>query len=294
MVCLNSLTPEQRRALREADVIVASPGRLLDHMRRGHGRFDQLQALVLDEADRMLDMGFMPDVTAILARLPRKRQTLLFSATIPPAILSLAREHQHDPAMVEIAKSVAPAAGIRHAVYPVQENYKRLLLVRLLGDVTLGLRQVLVFVSQRDRAEALHFSLDMRDIPCVALHSDRRQRERDRAMERFRSGEVRVLVATDLAQRGLDVESISHVINYDVPRGPEEYVHRVGRTARAEAQGDAFTFVSIAEEHQMRSIERALGLTLPRITLPDFDYGPVRPLAPGTVATSRRRRRRRR
>ncbi len=281
----------QKQALTTGvDLIVATPGRLLDHIRRGHARFDGLQALVLDEADRMLDMGFMPDVLRILERLPRKRQTLLFSATMPPAILSLAREYLHEPMMVEVAKPATVASGIRHAVYPIQENYKLSLLVRLINDPALGLRQCLVFVSMRNRAEKVKFGLEIRGVPCGTLHSDRAQKERDQALQAFRDGKMRVLVATDLAQRGLDVENITHVINYDVPRNSEEYVHRVGRTARADAVGDAFTFVSIEDEPAMRSIEHQLNQSLPRVTLPDFDYGPIKPIT-GPVTSMRRRRR---
>jgi len=280
----------QRRALLDGvDLIVATPGRLLDHMRRGHAKFTRLEALVLDEADRMLDMGFMPDVLRILERLPKHRQTLLFSATMPPAIVTLAREHQRDPIMIEVARPATPAAGIRHAVYPVEEGYKLALLMRLLAQPEM--RQVLVFVGRRDRAEKVKFGLDIRGVNAAALHSDRNQKQRDGALDHFRRGEVRVLVATDLAQRGLDVENISHVINYDVPRTTEEYVHRVGRTARAEAVGDAFTFASFAEEPQMRAIERTLGQPLPRVILPDFNYGPIRPSAQPFTPPPRRRRR---
>jgi ATP-dependent RNA helicase RhlE len=264
---------QQKRALQgAADIIVATPGRLLDHIRRGHWRAEGIHALVLDEADRMLDMGFMPDVLQILSRLPKKRQTLLFSATMPPAILSLARDQQKDPVMVEIMKVQQAAVGIRHAVYPVHESSKLNLLVRLLQEPSI--RQALVFVSMKRKAGDVETWLRYRNISCAPLHSDLGQRDRDKAMERFRNGEVRVLVATDLAQRGLDVENISHVINFDVPRSAEEYVHRVGRTARAGAEGDAFTFVGLGEEESMRSIEHKLGLNLPRVTLPDFDYGP--------------------
>ncbi len=281
----------QRQALHGgADLIVATPGRLLDHMRRGHSRMEALSALVLDEADRMLDMGFMPDVLKIIERLPKKRQNLLFSATMPPPILSLARQVQRDPLMIEIAKSQTAAPGIRHAVYPVHDSYKLPLLLRLLGDASMG--QVLVFVGMRRKAEEVEYSLKVRNVSVAALHSDLNQRQRDQALEKFRAGQVRVLVATDLAQRGLDVENITHVINYDVPRGAEEYVHRVGRTARAGAEGDAFTFVSISEESNMRSIEHQLKLTLPRVTLPDFDYGPWGALVGFKPPPPLRRRRR--
>ena len=282
--------PQKRALLGGADFIVATPGRLLDHVRRGHSRFDGLHALVLDEADRMLDMGFMPDVLKILERLPKKRQSLLFSATMPPPILSLARDYLHDPIMVEIAKVQTAAAGIRHAVYPVHETYKLPLLVRLLQDPAMG--QVLIFVSMRRRADDVQMSLKIRNISCAALHSDLSQRDRDKALESFRNGSVRVLVATDLAQRGLDVENITHVINFDLPRGSDEYVHRVGRTARAGAVGDAFTFVSISEESQMRSIEHELKLALPRVTLPDFDDGPWGALVGFKPPPPLRRRRR--
>ncbi|HXG60395.1 MAG TPA: DEAD/DEAH box helicase [Planctomycetota bacterium] len=268
----------QTQALRGgADVIVATPGRLLDHMGRGHARFDRLQVLVLDEADRMLDMGFLPDLRRIVAKLPRNRQTLLFSATMPPEILGLVHEVLRDPVSVDVVgRRPAPAAGITHAVYPVAQSHKTALLTRLLREP--GMNMVLVFTRTKHRAERLADALQVRGFEVARMHGNRSQGQRESALASFREGEVQVLVATDIAARGLDIEAISHVINYDVPATPEDYVHRVGRTGRAQAVGDAFTLVAPEEEPAMRDIEKALGRTLPRVTLPDFDYGPMAPL----------------
>ncbi len=291
----------QTHALRTGcDVIVATPGRLLDHMHRGNAKFDRLQVLVLDEADRMLDMGFLPDLRRIVARLPRKRQTLLFSATIPPGIMSLAREVLHDPLSIDVGRAPMPAAGIRHAVYPVGQGYKTALLTHLLHGP--GMTSVIVFTRTKNRADRLADALQLRGFSIARIHGNRSQGQRDHALDLFREAKVQVLVATDIAARGLDIEGVSHVINYDVPGTAEDYVHRIGRTARAEAIGDAFTLVSLDEEARMRDIERSLGEPLPRVTRPDFDYGaftPPQPTAPKPAAVqglyhSRRPRPRRR
>jgi ATP-dependent RNA helicase RhlE len=262
----------QEHALRSGtDVIIATPGRLLDHMSRPYTRLGALEILVLDEADRMLDMGFLPDIRRILGRLPRKRQTLLFSATIPAAIAQLAREMMHDPVTINLERRSAPAAGIRQGVYPVARELKPALLVELLNRNLVA--DAIVFTRTKHRANRLAQFLERGGIDTGRIHGNRSQSQRTAALEGFKSGRHRILVATDIVSRGIDVESLGHVINFDVPADPDTYIHRVGRTARAEATGDAFTFVAPDEESDLRAIERALGKPLPRVTLPGFDYG---------------------
>jgi ATP-dependent RNA helicase RhlE len=261
----------QEHALRSgADVIVATPGRLMDHMRQPYAKFHGLQYLVLDEADRMLDMGFLPEIRRILRQLPAKRQTLFFSATMPPEIATLAREMCHDPAQIQMERKAAPATGITQAVYPVPQELKSALLAALLarGDM----RDTLVFTRTKHRANRLHEFLLRRKVSVERIHGNRSQAQRTAALEGFKSGRHQVLVATDIAARGIDVDTLGHVVNFDVPMVPEDYIHRVGRTARAGATGHAFTFVSPEEESQLRPIERAIGRALPRVTVPDFDY----------------------
>jgi ATP-dependent RNA helicase RhlE len=274
----------QTHALRSGfDLIIATPGRLLDHMNRGNARFDRLQVLVLDEADRMLDMGFLPDLRRIIQRLPKKRQTLFFSATMPPEIERLSREILHEAVSIDVGRRPTPAAGITHAVYPVAQNQKTSLLTLLLR--TPGLNSVLVFTRTKHRADRLADQLQARGFNVACIHGNRSQGQREKALEVFREGKATVLVATDIAARGLDIEDITHVINYDVPNTAEDYVHRIGRTARAEAVGDAFTLVAYEETAAMQEIEKALGKTLPRVTRPDFDYGPLTPrIVPTAVA----------
>jgi ATP-dependent RNA helicase RhlE len=252
----------QEKALRGGvDVIVACPGRLLDHMRQPWLRFDHLEVLVLDEADRMLDMGFLPDIRRILARLPERRQTMLFSATLPPPIVTLSRTLLSCPVRLGIERGASPATGIRHAVLSVPEEGKKELLLDVLGD---EVRNALVFTRTKHRANRLARYLEKAGIPCDRIHGNRSQPQRESALAAFKSGRIRVLVATDVASRGIDVEALSHVINFDVPNQPEDYVHRVGRTARAGATGEALTFVSPAEEGGLRAIERAVGRRIDR------------------------------
>ncbi|MBI4361789.1 MAG: DEAD/DEAH box helicase [Euryarchaeota archaeon] len=271
----------QEQALRGgAEIITATPGRLLDHMERGNTRFDQLEVLVVDEADRMMDMGFLPDLQRILSRLPRRRQTLLFSATMPPEILRLTGRILQDPVTVQIGERSAPAEGVTHAVYPVAAYLKTPLLLALLRRG--GMESVLVFTRTKHRADRLARALQGEGFRVAAIHSNRSQSQRVAALEGFRERRYHILVATDIAARGIDVENISHVINYDVPNMPEDYVNRIGRTARARAIGDAYSFVSPEEENDMRHIEQVLGEDLPRLTLPDFDYqASPPPRAPG-------------
>ena len=274
----------QEHALRSGvDVVVATPGRLLDHMERHNVDFRALQVLVLDEADRMLDMGFLPDVRRIVSALPRERQTLLFSATMAPEVEGLARSIMRDPVRISVSPPHRPPPKIRHEVYPVPQHLKTALLEELLGRE--DMMSVLVFVRTKRRADRVARQLHQAGVDVARIHGDRSQSQRETALEGFRSGRHQVLVATDVAARGLDVEGISHVINYDVPPVPTDYVHRVGRTARAEAEGEAITFVTPEDEADLRGIEKALGRTIPRVTLPDFDYrAPPPPKVHGPAA----------
>ena len=267
----------QERALRAGvEVLIATPGRLLDHMRQNQGRFDQIHTLVLDEADRMLDMGFLPDIKRIIARLPARKQTLLFSATMPPVIAKLAAEILRNPATVQVGRRSAPAVGITQAAYPVAEHLKGPLLQHLLRNTEMP--TVLVFTRTKHSAKRLTRAIAADGFAVAELHSNLTQAQRNRAMDKFRAGDIQILVATNIAARGLDVNHITHVISFDVPTVPEDYIHRIGRTARAEAEGDAFVLVSQPEERLLGKIERAIGQRLPRVTLPDFDYQQVAPV----------------
>jgi ATP-dependent RNA helicase RhlE len=260
----------QENALRAGvDIVTATPGRLLDHLRFDYFTLKGIEILVLDEADRMLDMGFMPDLRRILSHLPEKRQNLLFSATLEDEVLRLAKETLHDPVRIEVGR-VAPAAGITHAVYPVAQNLKTRLLLTLLRRTTVP--SALLFTRTKERADRLARALRAERLGVALIHGGREQQERLDSLNAFRCGKVQLLVATDVASRGLDIEGISHVINYDVPRSPDDYIHRSGRTARVDAHGEAFTFVAPDEEKEMDAIERAVGRPLPRVMLPDFDY----------------------
>jgi ATP-dependent RNA helicase RhlE len=268
----------QEKALRAGvEIVIATPGRLLDHMRLNQSRFDHLHTLVLDEADRMLDMGFMPDIRRIVARLPARKQTLLFSATMPPVIANLAKEifRNPGPTTINVGQRSAPAVGITQAAYPVADHLKTSLLRHLLRHTEMP--SVLVFTRTKRGAHRLARTIGADGFSVTELHSDLSQPQRNRAMEGFRRGDFQVLVATNIAARGLDVTHITHVISFDVPDVPDDYVHRVGRTARAEAEGDAFILVSPQEEKSLAQIERQIGLRLPRVTLPDFDYSQSRP-----------------
>jgi ATP-dependent RNA helicase RhlE len=262
--------PQEHAFRSGVDVIVATPGRLLDHFRQPYAKLAGLEVLVLDEADRMLDMGFLPDVRRVLKHLPARRQTFMFSATMPAPIVTLSREILSDPVMVDLQRKAAPAVGITQAVYPVSEELKAPLFLELLKRKEIG--NVIVFTRTKHRANRLADFLERNQMPVARIHGNRSQKQRTEALEGFRDGRYRVLVATDIVARGIDVEQLGHVVNFDVPNVPEDYIHRVGRTARAEATGDAFTFAAPQEEHDLRAIERAIGRSLPRITVPGFDY----------------------
>ncbi len=262
---------EQTRALRGgAEIIVATPGRLLDHMQRGHVDFRFLRILVLDEADRMLDMGFLPDVRRILSKLPRQRQTMLFSATMPPEVVQLSKDFLVDPRMVHVDPTTVAAVGVSHLALPVPGHRKAALLRELLRDETMT--SVLVFARTKHRADRLVRQLQQWDISAGVIHGNRSQSQRQHALEGFRGGSHRILVATDIAARGIDVEGVSHVVNFDVPHEAEVYVHRVGRTARAQRRGDAYTLVSPEELEDLARIERMLGFPIPRSRIPDVAY----------------------
>jgi len=262
--------PQTELFRRGAELIVATPGRLLDHFRFPYVRLDQLEILVLDEADRMLDMGFLPDIRRVLARLPARRQTLLLSATMPPPIAHLAREILKDPVSINVDRPAAPAAGVSHAAYAVPAELKSRLLVELLNAP--GVRSVLAFTRTKHRANRLAEFLVRNRVPAERIHGNRSQSQRTQALAGFKAGKIRVLVATDIAARGIDITELSHVVNFDVPNVPEDYIHRVGRTARAEAVGDALTLVAPAEEADLRALERAVGARIERRTLAGFDY----------------------
>jgi ATP-dependent RNA helicase RhlE len=262
--------PQEHAFRSGVDIIVATPGRLLDHMRFGYARLKSLEHLVLDEADRMLDMGFLPDIRRILAQVPPRRQTMLFSATMPPPIAALAREMLRDPVTIAAGRQSAPAAGITQAIYPVPQELKSSLVAHLLAQGTMT--QALIFTRTKHRANRLADFLVQRGIRAERIHGNRSQAQRAAALAGFKSGKFPVLVATDIAARGIDVDALGHVVNFDVPQAPDDYIHRVGRTGRAEATGEAFTLVSRDEEGRMQDIERAIGRRLPRVSLPDFEY----------------------
>ncbi len=273
----------QERALRNGtEIIVACPGRLLDHISQRNTDFSNVDYLVLDEADRMFDMGFLPQLKKIVALLPRERQTLLFSATMPREVEELTRQVLRKPERVDIGIQ-KPAATVAHALYPVPLMLKTQMLIGLLRHT--NAYAMLVFTRTKHRADRLARVLDKAGFPSAALHGDRSQGQRQRALDGFKRGDVQVLVATDIASRGLDIESVSHVINFDVPATPEDYIHRIGRTGRAERTGDAFTLITHEDTQTVRDIERTLGKQIERRTLPDFDYNAIASDAPARGVT---------
>ena len=252
------------------DVVVATPGRLLDHLEQGVIHFRDVHILVLDEVDRMLDMGFLPDVRRIVERISTDRQTLLFSATLPPEIERLAAWVLKDPEVVEIGVRRSPAETVTHAVYPVAAEQKFDLLMALLERTHFD--SVLIFCRTKINADRVAHSLKHAKHAVAVLHSNRTQRERIEALEGFKSGKYEVMVATDIASRGLDIAGVSHVINYDVPEHPEDYVHRIGRTGRAQNVGDAFTLMNGQEVQALQAIEHFIGQKIPRLKLENFPY----------------------
>src|SRR5580698_6799367 len=261
----------QRSELRAGtDIVVATPGRLMDFMQEGELRLDGIQILILDEVDRMLDMGFIHDVKRIIQKCPAKRQTLFFSATVPPEIAAVAAFALRDPARIEIGVARSVTTLITHAIYPVHQEQKFDLLSALLTAIDFN--SVLIFSRTKHGADRIARRLRLANHSVAVLHANRSQNQRMEALEGFRSGRYEVMVATDIAARGIDVAGVSHVINYDVPENPEDYVHRIGRTGRAQAVGDAFTLATPENDSDVRAIERFIGQQVPRLKLEGFVY----------------------
>ena len=273
----------QIKELRRATVLIATPGRLLDLSERGAVDLATIEVLVLDEADRMLDMGFLPAIRRVLALLPTKRQTLLFSATMSPNIEQLARSTMKEPKLIEVSRRGRAATTVEQTAYLVEQHSKTALLIDLLEKERESFERVLVFTRTRRGAERLSHILKARDHRVNRIHADRSQPQRQAALREFSDGRTRVLVATDIAARGLDVDSVSHVINYDVPAAPEDYVHRVGRTGRAGNQGKAITIVAPVDELSMRAIERLTGQSVRRVVPAGFAGGSTSAMATSPV-----------
>jgi len=270
----------QIKALRDGvNILIATPGRLIDFMEQGLVKFGGLTTLVLDEADRMLDMGFLPAIKRIVKAVPENRQTLFFSATMAGEIEHIARQIVKDPTYIEVSKRGTAAVTIEQKAYPVAHQFKVPLLLELLGQEDLD--RVLVFTRTKRGADRIAHILEKQDLKSNRIHGDRSQSQREAALAGFKSGRTRVLVATDVAARGIDIDAVSHVINYDVPVAPEDYVHRIGRTGRAGNSGQAITFFTIAEEHSLRAIEKLTGQQVERVFLPDF--GGIKPVDSGVT-----------
>ncbi len=270
-----AMQPQENALRNGVDIIVACPGRLLDHINRGTARLDNVEMLVLDEADRMFDMGFLPDVRRILSHLPTQRQTLLFSATFMPEIEQLASQALKNPQRVAIGLT-RPADQISHVLYAVPQHLKTSLTLALLKET--DTRSVLIFTRTRHRASRLATQLGRAGYKTASLHSDRTQNQRQAALDGFRSGQYQIMVATDIAARGLDIDTISHVINYDIPDTTDAYIHRIGRTGRATRSGDAITLITPEDAATVRALERALGKPIARRTLEGFDYNSPPPM----------------
>lgn len=270
----------QIQALRKGvEIIVACPGRLLDLVAQGHARLDKIEVLVLDEADRMFDMGFLPDVRRIIKAVPSQRQTMLFSATFPHEVEKLASESLKQPKRIAVGLS-RPAHTVSHALYPVAQHLKRGLLLALLKQTDTD--SVLVFTRTRHRASRLQKQIKNAGYRVTSLHSDRTQGQRQAALSGFKNGQYQIMVATDIAARGLDVDSISHVINFDMPDTADAYIHRIGRTGRAERSGDAFTLVTPDDNDMIRTLEKIMGHKLERQTIKGFDYTAPAPPRPAS------------
>jgi ATP-dependent RNA helicase RhlE len=262
--------PQRELLSTGVDVLVATPGRLLDFLEGGEAKLDHIQYLVLDEVDRMLDMGFLPQVRRIIERIPKQRQTLFFSATLPPELAGMTKWVLTEPVVIEIGERRMPAETVTHALYPVAKDQKFDLLVALLEKT--HYESVIIFTSTKMMADRVGHKLEEMKHAVAVMHADRSQKERVEALEGFKSGKYEVLVATDLAARGLDVQSVSHVINFDVPGHPEDYVHRIGRTGRAQKEGDAFTLFAAEDLDHVRAIERFIGQPIPRVKVEGFPY----------------------
>ncbi|WP_395743484.1 DEAD/DEAH box helicase [Prosthecobacter sp.] len=281
----------QKDALRAgSDIVIACPGRLLDLMGQRCADFSGLEYLVLDEADRMLDMGFLPDIRRVINQLPKKRQTLMFSATLSKEIEALTHEFQHSPKIVQIGKRSNPAETVTQLVYEVQKHLKLSLLSHLLKDEKM--QMVLVFSRTKHGADKIARKLEQTGVKCATLHANRSQNQRLRALDDFKNGTVRVLVATDIAARGIDVDGISHVVNFDFPHIVEDYVHRIGRTGRAQAIGDAISFVSADEAADLRKLEKFINRGLVRKRAEGFDYSATAPAPTGDERLERREQQR--
>ena len=261
---------QETQLKRGTDVLVATPGRLLDYIEKGTISLSGIEHLVLDEADRMLDMGFMPDVRRIIEKCPKERQTLLFSATMPPEIAKLTEWALRNPEKIEIGGRQSPAETVTHALYPVATSQKFDLLLEILERT--HYHSVLIFARTKVNADRIASRLESAGHTVAVMHSDRSQGERTEALDGFRSGKYEVMVATDIASRGIDISTITHVINYDVPQHPDDYVHRIGRTGRAQAEGDAFTLMTAEEGPDVSAIERFIGQEIPRKKLENFKY----------------------
>jgi len=267
--------PQEQAFRNRVDCIIATPGRLLDHLGQPgkYVDFSKLDVLVLDEADRMLDMGFLPAIKQVLRQIPSKRQTLFFSATLPAPIVELSKQMLQNPVRLNVERVAKPAAKIEQAVWPVKEALKADLFLALLRANVIG--NVICFTRTKHRSNRLADILTKAGVPNARIHGNRSQAQRTEALAHFKEGKIRVLVATDIVARGIDVEALEHVVNFDVPHLPEDYIHRVGRTARADAEGEAFTLVSPEEETDLRGIEKSIARKLPRRTLEGFDYSHV-------------------
>jgi len=263
------MEPQIKNLRNGADIVVACPGRLLDHIERRNVNLSQVEVLVLDEADRMLDMGFLPDIRRILNCVPKRRQTLLFSATLPNDIRRLASDFMRDPVTVQIGTG-APVDTVSHYLYPVPQHLKAALLIALLHRT--DARSVLVFTRTKHRAKRIAKQLEDAGFKSTSLQGNLSQSKRQAAMDGFRRGAYQILVATDIAARGIDVSTISHVINFDIPDSADAYTHRIGRTGRVDKTGDAFTLMTVEDEGMVRSIEALLGAKIERRILEDFDY----------------------
>jgi len=263
------MQPQEKALQQGVEVIVACPGRLLDHLNRGTARLDQVEVMVIDEADRMLDMGFLPSIQQIMKQVSSRRQTLLFSATFDAAVEQLAVKSMRSPQRFSMGTD-APSSTVAHTLYPVPQHLKPGLLQRLLDEMTV--HSILVFTRTKHRADRVTEKIKRAGYAASALHSNKSQSQRKQAMDQFRTGKVKVLVATDIAARGLDVSSISHVINFDIPDSATSYIHRIGRTGRAERLGDAFTLVTHEDKETIRDIEKILGTPIERKVLEGFNY----------------------